>query len=264
MIEMFMIYNTFSNSYNSNDTAELNDILSRLLRKYYLEIENNNTVDKIKDKYLNYCYKILGGIYGIPNEKFDFEYVDNNGNYHLDKNIEIYSYKDDKYKYNKVYYLEEGSLISGVNSSKVLNLNYKRVEELIIDQLNNNEPVYFSTSTTSKFEDGQWIDLMSRYSNLFDIDLNMDNNEIIKTYGSMGEHSMIITGVNTNKNNKKWKVENSWGSSIGNKGYFVMEDKFLKNNLISVVINKKYLNLKELDLLDILPIEVSKWDYKFN
>ena len=37
--------NTFSNSYNSNDTAELNDILSRLLRKYYLEIENNNTVD---------------------------------------------------------------------------------------------------------------------------------------------------------------------------------------------------------------------------
>ena len=42
-----------------------------------------------------------------------------------------------------------------------------------------------------------------------------------------------------------------------------MEDKFMKNYIISVVINKKYLSSKELDILDTKPIEVSKWDYKF-
>ena len=145
----------------------------------------------------------------------------------------------------------------------MLNLEYKRLEELIINQLENNELVYFSTSTTTKYENGIWIDLMSRYTNLFDIDLNMDNNEIFKTYGTMGEHSMIITGVNTNNKIKKWKVENSWGNKEGNNGYFVMEDKFMMNYMISVVINKKYLSSKELDILDTKPIEVSKWDYKF-
>ena len=104
---------------------------------------------------------------------------------------------------------------------------------------------------------------MSRYSNLFDIDLNMNRDDIIKTYGTMGEHSMVITGVNTNGYNYIWKVENSWGEKEGNRGYFVMEDKFLNNYLISAVINKKYLNNKELKILNTKPIEVSKWDYKF-
>ena len=272
----------FSNSFTSNDTGELNDILSRLLRKYYLELEKTKNIDKLKDKYLNYVYKILGSVYGLPKDKFDFEYVDNNNEYHIDKNltpkefydkyigidldneyIEIYSYKDSKYKLNKSYVLEEGSLISGTKGATVLNLDYKRLEELIINQLENNELVYFSTSTTTKYENGIWIDLMSRYTNLFDIDLNMNNNEIFRTYGTMGEHSMVITGVNTNLKIKKWKVENSWGDKEGNNGYFVMEDKFLKNYLISAVINKKYLTLKELDILDTKPIEVSKWDYKF-
>ena len=275
--------NIFSNSYNSNDTNELNDILSRLLRKFYLELEDSNDIDLLIETYLNYCYKILCSVYGIPVDKFDFEYIDINGKYYLDREItpkdfydkyiginlkndyiEIYSYRDKKYKHNRVYYLEDGSLINGCKSSKILNLDYKRIEELIIKQLKSREPVYFSSSTTTKYENGLWLDLMSRYSNLFDVDLNMNNNDIYKTYGTIGEHSMVITGVNTKNKIKKWKVENSWGDKEGINGYFVMEDKFLRNYLISVVINKKYLNQKELDILKKEPIEVSKWDYKFN
>lgn len=274
--------NMFSNSFNSNDTGELNDILSRLLRKFYLELEKNDIKD-IKEKYLYDVYKILGSIYGIPKDKFDFEYKDKSGKYHLDEGItpkefydkyigidldnnyiEIYSFNDNKYKYNNVYVLEEGNLISGSKGASVLNLNFKRVEELIINQLKNNEPVYFSSSTTTKYENGIWIDLMNRYSELFNIDLNMNNNEIIKTYGTMGEHSMVITGVSIINNKvNKWKLENSWGDKEGANGYFIAEEKFLNNYLISVVINKKYLNYKELDLLETKPITVSKWDYKF-
>lgn len=263
--------NCFSNSIASTDTNELNDILSRLLRLYYL--------DDDKEKYISYAYKVLGILIGLPKDKFDFEYKDKNDKYHIDKSItpnmfydkyikidldnyiEIYPYKDNKYKTNKLYKLEEGNLISGLKDVCILSLNYNRLEELIITQLKNNELVYFSTSTSSKYLNGLWIDLLSRYSNFFDIDLNMNNNDIIKTYGTVGEHSMVITGLNTNK--MKWKVENSWGNKEGNNGYFVMEEKFLKNYIISAVINKKYLNKKELDILKTKPSLVSKWDYKF-
>ena len=74
---------------------------------------------------------------------------------------------------------------------------------------------------------------------------------------------MVITGVNTNLTFKKWKIENSWGDKEGKNGYFIMEEKFLKNYMISIVINKKYLNKNELSLLKNKPIVVSKWDCKF-
>ena len=264
----------YSNSVISNDTCELNEILSCLIRKYYLD------KNRSKDKYLKDAYKILCYIYGIPIDKFNFEYYDTNGKYHIDKNltpisfykkyininiddyIEIYTYEDNKYKYNNVYILEEDSFVNTSNKTKVLNLEYKRIEELIIKQLKSNELVYFSTSTSNKYINGMWIDLMSRYSSFFNIDLNMSNNDIIKTYGTNGEHSMIITGVLYDKEVKKWKVENSWGPNEGNNGYFVMEPLFLKKNLISVVINKKYLNKKELSILNRNPIKISKWDKK--
>ena len=273
--------NVFTNSFSSNDTSELNDILSRLLRKFFLDLLDSNDIEELKNNYLSKVYKILGSVYGVPCEKFDFEYVDSDNKYHIDKEItpkefydkyigvdlddyiEVFSYKDNKYDYNNIYTLEDGDLISGKKGYPVLNLTFDRIESLIIKSLKNNEPVYFSSSTTTKYENGLWIDLISRYSNLFDIDLNMNGNDIFKTYGTKNEHSMVITGVNTNLTFKKWKIENSWGDKEGKNGYFIMEEKFLKNYMISIVINKKYLNKNELSLLKNKPIIVSKWDCKF-
>ncbi len=273
--------NVFTNSFSSNDTSELNDILSRLLRKFFLDLLDSNDIEELKNNYLSKVYKILGSVYGVPCEKFDFEYVDSDNKYHIDKEItpkefydkyigvdlddyiEVFSYKDNKYYYNNIYTLEDGDLISGKKGYPVLNLTFDRIESLIIKSLKNNEPVYFSSSTTTKYENGLWIDLISRYSNLFDIDLNMNGNDIFKTYGTKNEHSMVITGVNTNLTFKKWKIENSWGDKEGKNGYFIMEEKFLKNYMISIVINKKYLNKNELSLLKNKPIIVSKWDCKF-
>lgn len=273
--------NVFTNSFSSNDTSELNDILSRLLRKFFLDLLDSNDIEELKNNYLSKVYKILGSVYGVPCEKFDFEYVDSDNKYHIDKEItpkefydkyigvdlddyiEVFSYKDNKYDYNNIYTLEDGDLISGKKGYPVLNLTFDRIESLIIKSLKNKEPVYFSSSTTTKYENGLWIDLISRYSNLFDIDLNMNGNDIFKTYGTKNEHSMVITGVNTNLTFKKWKIENSWGDKEGKNGYFIMEEKFLKNYMISIVINKKYLNKNELSLLKNKPIIVSKWDCKF-
>lgn len=273
--------NVFTNSFSSNDTSELNDILSRLLRKFFLDLLDSNDIEELKNNYLSKVYKILGSVYGVPCEKFDFEYVDSDNKYHIDKEItpkefydkyigvdlddyiEVFSYKDNKYDYNNIYTLDDGDLISGKKGYPVLNLTFDRIESLIIKSLKNNEPVYFSSSTTTKYENGLWIDLISRYSNLFDIDLNMNGNDIFKTYGTKNEHSMVITGVNTNLTFKKWKIENSWGDKEGKNGYFIMEEKFLKNYMISIVINKKYLNKNELSLLKNKPIIVSKWDCKF-
>ncbi len=274
----------FHETFSSSNTYEINIILSRLLRKFYLELENlTNDYENLKAKYIERAFNIIANVYGIPPEKFDFEYTDKNGKYHLDKElspkefydkyiginlcqdyIEISSYEDKKFKYNNIYEEEESSRISGETNNITLNLNPKDFKNLILKQLKNNEPVYFYSSTTSKRIDGIWIDIMERYGDLFGIDLTLDHNSILKTNGITNYHTMIITGVNIiNNKPTKWKIESSWGPKAGNQGYYIATDDWLNNYVHKIVINKKYLTAKQLEILNKKPISLSKWDTKF-
>ena len=276
--------NVFPETFSSSNTYEINQILSRLLRKFYIDLENNiKKCDELKNNYIEKAYTIIANVYGIPPEKFNFEYTDKNENYHLDKNIspkefydkyigidlqknyvEISCYQDEKIKYNNVYEKEESSKISGERNNMSLNLPPKEFQSLIIKQLKTNEPVYFYCSTTSKRIDGIWIDLMERYGDIFEIDLNLDNNSIQKTNGLTNTHCMLITGVNIIDNRiTKWKIENSWGSEYGNKGYYIATNDWINKYVYRIVINKNILSSKQRSILEQEKILIGKWDAKF-
>ena len=273
----------FEETYASSNTYELNLILSRLLRKFYIELNSSKeNIQEIKDKYMQMAYNVIAGVYGIPKEKFNFEYTDKDGKYHIDKDItpkefydkyigidledeyvEVISYEDEKIKYNNVYKEEESSKMMGKNDYATLNLPSKEFKNLILKSLKAKEPVYFYCSTTSKRVDGVWIDTLEKYGELFGIDLKLDNNSILMTNGITNYHCMIITGVNIIDNKiDKWKIENSWGSKTGNNGYYVATDDFINNYVHRIAINKKYLSEKQLQILSKDKILVSKWDAK--
>lgn len=274
----------FSETYASSNTYEINGILSRLLRKFYLELEEiSKNYDTLKDKYLAKAFNVIANVYGMPPEKFNFEYTDKFGKYHIDKNItpkefyekyiginlttdyiEVSSYQDEKIKYNNLYMTDESSRISGSENNIVLNLKPKEFQNLIVKQLKAKEPVYFYCSTTSKSVNGIWIDIMERYGDIFGIDLELDGNSILKTNGITNYHCMILTGVNIiDKKINKWKVENSWGSKPGNQGYYIATDDWVNKYVHRIVINKKYLNEKELEVLNKDVIKINKWDTKY-
>ena len=273
----------FPESFSSSNTYEINQILSRLLRKFYLDLENCTCdEEQLKNKYLENVYFVIADFYGVPPEKFNFEYTDKDGNYHIDKEltpkefydkyigidlkhdyVEIISYQDKEFKYNNIYEIEETSIISGKEDNLLLNIPSKEFRNLIIKQLKNEEPVYFYCSTTSKRIEGVWTDLLKRYGDVFDIDLYLDRNSILKTNRITDCHCMLITGVNVvDDKTDRWKIENSWGNKYGNKGYYVATDDWIDTYVHRIVINKRFLEKKHLEILKQNKIKMEKWKAK--
>ena len=74
-------------------------------------------------------------------------------------------------------------------------------------------------------------------------------------------HAMVLTGVNLDEGNPtKWKIENSWGSDVANKGYYMCSDTWFDRFVYQAVINKKYLSKKQLDALKGKVVHLNPWD----
>ena len=105
---------------------------------------------------------------------------------------------------------------------------------------------------------------MERYGEVFNIDLKLDLNSLLKTNGITNCHCMLITGVNIIDNEViKYKIENSWGTKYGNNGYYVATNDWIKNYVHRIVINKTLLTLEQLKILEGNVVKLDKWDVKF-
>ena len=104
---------------------------------------------------------------------------------------------------------------------------------------------------------------------LFDFELfygtgfNLTKKQRLEYGESQMTHAMLFTGVDLDKNEKpvKWRVENSWGTTNGDKGYHIMSDTWFDEFNYEVVIHKKYISN---DLNNLYsksdPISLPPWD----
>ena len=74
-------------------------------------------------------------------------------------------------------------------------------------------------------------------------------------------HIMTFTGVNlVDDKPQRWKVEDSYGNKEKVNGYYIMNDNFFDEFVLSVVIDKKYLSENQLNLLQQKSIEFAVED----
>jgi len=75
-------------------------------------------------------------------------------------------------------------------------------------------------------------------------------------------HAMVLTGVDLDDKGKpkKWRVENSWGAKIGDRGYMCMMDGWFDEYLYEITVIKKYVSPELLKVLSTEPVVLPRWD----
>ncbi|MGO3380708.1 MAG: C1 family peptidase, partial [Loigolactobacillus coryniformis] len=232
-------------------------------------------------RFLSEVYRILVYTLGEPPVKFDFEYRDGDKAYHIDRDLtpqtffkkyvgwDLDNYQsiinaptDDK-PYNHLYTVEMLGNVVGGRQVRHLNLDIDTFKQLAIKQLQAGESVWFGSDVgqASDRQIGIMDTAIYNKDDLFNVGLSMTKAQRLDYGESLMTHAMVITGVDlVDDKPTKWKVENSWGDKVGEKGYFVMSDAWLDQYVYQIVINKQYLPADLLAATKEDPKVLAPWD----
>ena len=279
--------NVYPETNTSSATRETAQLINFTIRKFasdakalYLE-KGLEAVRKEKEEVLNKIYFLLVNAYGLPPEKFDFEYTDKDGNYHIEKGFDALSFKE-KYlgdslndyvslinaptkdkAFGKTYTIQYLGNVVGGKQVTHLNVTMDRMKELILKQLKDDRIVWFGSDVGfyGEREEGVWDDTRFDLNTPFGLDLKMNKGESLDYHASQMNHAMCITGVSFKEGiPSKWKIENSWGKDRAKDGYYIMSKSWFDQFVYQAVVDKKYLNEEELKALQGEPVVLKPWD----
>lgn len=279
----------YPESISSSNSRELNQILNKLLRQdaqilRELVAEGANSADlqAKKEELLQEVFNFLAMNLGLPPRQFDFSYRDKDNNFHsesgltpqvffkkyvdlkLDDYVSIINAPTADKPYGKSYTVEMLGNVVGSKPVRYLNVEMDRLKELAIAQMQAGETVWFGSDVgqSSNRKAGIMADGMYDFTSSMNIQLTQDKAGRLDYSESLMTHAMVLTGVDLDENEKakKWKVENSWGEKVGNKGYFVASDSWMDEYTYQIVVRKEFLTEAELAAYEAEPIVLAPWD----
>ncbi len=274
----------FDETFQTSNTRRMNYYMNRCLKTAAANIRrmlnDGKDVSAYKEETLGRLYGFLCSCYGEPPKSFDFEYVDKDRQYHIEKDMTAKSFYD-KYvgayldniasiitaptadkPYHKMYTIRMLGNVVGGSPVRHLNLDIGEFKQAILNQLKAGKPVWFGSDVghDGDREIGIWDDNLYDAELLTGLELNISKADGLDYSFSAMNHAMVLTGVNiVDGKIDRWRIENSWGDEHGKKGYYICSDTWFDKYVYQAAVEKEYLGeLAELTKQE--AVELAPWD----
>lgn len=272
-------------TYSSENTSQIARLVGLKLREFGLQLRDEaakgvkvSVLEAKKTEMLSTVYRMLALAFGEPVERFTWtmngetkeytpqsfyqEYLGND----LTNNY-VMLMNDPSREYYKCYEIDFDRHVYDGKNWTYVNLPVEDIKAMAIESIKDSTMMYFSCDV-AKFLDSKrgTLDLKNfDYESLMGTTFGMNKKQRVQTFASGSSHAMTLMAVDLDKDGKpkKWMVENSWGAEAGYKGHLIMTDEWFDEYMFRLVVEKKYVPEKVLNILKQKPIRLPAWDPMF-
>lgn len=272
-------------TYSSENTSQIARLVGLKLREFGLQLRDEaakgvkvSALEAKKTEMLSTVYRMLALAFGEPVERFTWtmngetkeytpqsfyqEYLGND----LTNNY-VMLMNDPSREYYKCYEIDFDRHVYDGKNWTYVNLPVEDIKAMAIESIKDSTMMYFSCDV-AKFLDSKrgTLDLKNfDYESLMGTTFGMNKKQRVQTFASGSSHAMTLMAVDLDKDGKpkKWMVENSWGAEAGYKGHLIMTDEWFDEYMFRLVVEKKYVPERVLNILKQKPIRLPAWDPMF-
>ncbi|OJJ59173.1 hypothetical protein ASPSYDRAFT_79039 [Aspergillus sydowii CBS 593.65] len=289
-------HDVYPDNFNAQNSGKMNWLLTATLREYAFALRKIARSPQLKDrvqlgnskerflKEIHSLVTILLGPPPNPDEPFTWQYYNAEGKTReirqtpLEFGRQAFSQtsrsrvspdrlfslvNDPRNEYNRLLTVDKlGNVVEGQPLTYV-NVQMNVLKNAAISMLKAGHPVFFGcdvgkfSNNTSGIMDPDLVDL----SLGFNISLGLNKAERLASGESAMTHAMVITAVHVEQGRPvRWRVENSWGETAGDKGWFVMTDRWMDEYTFQVVMDFNLVSSEVRDVLRQEPQVLPRWD----
>ncbi len=270
---------------SSQNTSQMNDQLRRLLHQATAHmVANPDGIDEIIDRTLEAGHRMLTIHLGTPPTSFDWEWTDKDGVFHRDGRITPQEFwkryvnagledyvclVDDprpEHPKGRKIGIEHLGNVAGGDPTEYLNVPVEVMKDCARRLMSEQGlPVWFGADCHPMMDRkaGQWATDLFEYGRVYGVDFDMDKEQRVRFGDSAQNHAMAFVGVDVaddGRTTNRWRVENSWGGDIANKGYFTMSDDWFSQYVYEVAVPKSMLPEEYRQAFDQEAIMLPAWD----
>ena len=276
----------FPETESSKNTGPMNNKLCELMRQAVAHMyENPENIDQIVKNATEAGHRILTIHLGEPPVSFDWEWTDKDDEFHRDGEItpvefwkkyvgsaDLESYvclvddpRKEHPKGRKIAIEHLGNVVGG-DATEYLNVPNQFMKDCVRRVLvEQGIPVWFGAECGPMMdrEAGAWATDLFEYDRVYGVRFDLSKEQRVRFGDSAMDHAMAFAGVDVaddGTTTRRWRVENSWGAKIADKGYFTMSDDWFTEYVYEVAVPKALLPEEYQKALEEPAISLPAWD----
>lgn len=273
---------------SSSNTPAMNGMLTtklrrgaKTLRDLFAAGAGRTELRQAKEEILLAVHRILCIHLGTPPKRFDWQWTDTKKRFHRDPSmtpkqfaaryvtVPLHDYvclvHDPRptSPIGRVFTVQYLGNVIGGEMVRYLNIDIELMKKITLRTIRDGEPVWFGCDVGKQMDRaaGLWDAKLQDYDTLYSTPFDLDKASRLQYGQACMTHAMLFTGVDVVAGKpRRWRVENSWGDTGGQKGFYLMNDSWFNEHMFEIAARKSYLPPALRKALDTKPIVLPPWD----